>query len=155
MFSFLRLTLTGREVHVETNNITWGKLPVFDLLSGSLLVNNNIVTVNKMLFDSVRKNSLNRVAVKLFCCLSDGLGDLLVGASFSNLSESSLESVVGSLNNVCFATGGFAFSDVDGSRCVRGKSVDVSSANDLCDVSLSERRGLGNKRRVMTHDVVN
>lgn len=108
-----------------------------------------------MLFDSVRKNSLNWVAVKLCSCLSDGLGDLLVGASFSNLSESSLESGVGSLNNVCFATGGFAFSDVDGSCCVSGKSIDVSSAKDLCDVSLSERRSLGNKRRVMTHDVVN
>lgn len=138
MFSFLRLSFTGRHVHIKANNITRSEFPIFNLLGGSLLINNNIVTVDKMLLDSVRKNSLDWVAFELCGCFCDGLSDLLISASFFNRSQGSLEGGVSCHDDVCFAACGFSLSDKYSSGSICGKAVNVSTANDLRDVSLSK-----------------
>ena len=68
-----RLSLAGRDVDVETEHITWGELPLGDLLRGSGPVDDRLVSINDVSLHLVGEDALDGVALEL---LSDLLNDL-------------------------------------------------------------------------------
>lgn len=154
LVSFLGLALTGRHKNVETDNITRAESPFGNLLGSSLLVDNNIVSVNEMLLDPVGKNALNRVAFVFFTDFLDSLGHIGVGGSFCNHTLGSHHGFVGGehgVGNTAFDCG--SSNNVGPSRD-RGKSIEVGSDNNLGNVSLFYLSRLVTERGVMAHHLV-
>jgi hypothetical protein len=79
LLTFLWNSFSRRYVDIESDNITWCELELFYLLSWGLLIDDDIVSVNQMLFDFVRKNALNWVTSELSTYFSNCVGDTAIG----------------------------------------------------------------------------
>jgi hypothetical protein len=104
-------------------------------LGGNFLSDDCIVTVNAILLDSVRKYTLNSVAVVLRSDLRNSFSDFLVSALVANDALCSLKCVISSENNVSFSTINFAVSNNYSYSCVRCVSIDVSTTDNLCNIT--------------------
>lgn len=87
-FALFGLALTSRDVDIESNDVTWGELELFNALVSSLLVYDDIVAVDEVLLELVREDSLNSVNSELFTDLGNSLGHLVVSGLFANNSLS-------------------------------------------------------------------
>jgi hypothetical protein len=119
-----------------------------------------------MLFNLVRKDTLNWFTTKFLANFRNNSSDFVICCGLLDCSLSSHHSIVSSQNNVCFTTS-YLCVTYDNSDCrIRSKSVNVranSAKHDnlrligdlhFCNISIFKSRRLINQRRVVTHDVV-
>ena len=59
--ALLGLTLTGGHINVKSNDIAGGEFKLLNTLLGCLFIDDDIVTVDKVLLELVRQNALKRV----------------------------------------------------------------------------------------------
>jgi len=100
--------ITSGGIDVKSNNISWSELPVVNSLLWGLVVYNAFVSVNQVLLDFVRENTLHGGAFVIVTYSLDSSSDFLVSGSSLDQSGGSQESVISSEDNVSLLSLGFA-----------------------------------------------
>jgi len=73
------LSLSRRDVDIESNDVTWGELELLNVAAWSGSVNNCVISINQMLLNLVRQDTLNCIAAVLLGNLLDHLSHVTVG----------------------------------------------------------------------------
>lgn len=118
------------------------------------LVDNAIVSVNKVLFEFVRKHTFHRSALELFADSRNCFSHSCVSRHFFDRSQGSLLSVVGSKDYVSFPAIGFGATDNDRVRSLCNIAVNVAAKVDFSNVALLKRARLIWQRREMAADLI-
>ena len=118
-FMLAWFAFSRRYVDIKADHITWGELPLLDLLSACCSVDDNIVAIDDVTLDFMGKYALNSIAFELFSDLLNHLGDTSVGKGFSNFSLRGLESVPGCEDHVSFASGYWPITNNNSCGCIR------------------------------------
>ena len=124
-FNFFTHTFTGGSENLKTDDITWSEFPVFNSLFWSFFIDNDLVSVNQMFLGFMGKNTLNWFNSISFTNFSNVFGNILIGGSNLDGSNSSEESVVGSKNDISLFTVRFSTND-DGVSGLGSISVNLS-----------------------------
>ena len=103
--ALLGLTFTGRHIDVEADDIAGGELELLNALLRGLLVDDDIVAVNEVLLELVRKDTFDGVNAELLADLGNSLGHLGVSGLLADDSLSGKCCVVGGKDNVGLLAG--------------------------------------------------
>lgn len=107
-FTFFSHSFSCSGKNIKTDNITWSKIPILYSLFWSFFINDYLISINQMLFKSMRENTLNWLDF-IFCTNFSNCGsNILVWGSNFDTSCSSKERIVSSKNYICFFS--FSFS---------------------------------------------
>jgi hypothetical protein len=136
------------------DNLSGLESPVLNLLKGNLLTDDNLVSVDAVLLDDVREDTLGHVALVLGHDFVHDGGNILVGGSVLDGTFSSSKSVVSGMKNVKFTTVLGATND-DGVGSVGSKSINVGTADDLGNITFLKLLRLISEGREVTNDVIN
>jgi len=99
--AFFRFAFSAADKNVQSENIVDCELMIFDSLLKSLFVDDDLVAVNQMFFELMRKNSLKRAHLVVFAYLLNDSSHLLIDVAWLDESQSSLGSLISSQNGVC------------------------------------------------------
>jgi len=150
----LTLTFTGRNVHVEVDNLTLVESPLFNLLGGLLLRDDGLVAVDAVLLDFVGESTLHHVALVGSSDLVHVLGDLVVGRALFDLAFSSTENIVSSFDRVSSTRGSLAITNNNGVGSGGTEAINLGTNADLGNITSSKLGGLVLERGVVTNNVV-
>lgn len=154
VLSLLRLSLSRGNIDVKADGIAGSKLPLINLLSSGLLVNDAIVSINKMLLDFMGENAFDGVAVELGAGLGNSFGDGGIGGSLSDAAKGGLESCMGSKDDVSLGATDLSASNNNSVGSVGGKPVNVGSDNNLGNITFFECVRFVGYGGEVTHNVV-
>lgn len=137
-FAGFWFSLASADNDVEGENVVDVEFVLIGLLVEGLLVDDDVVAVNKELLKVVREDSFNWVAFKAFDGFSDKSGNVVVFISWLQTIESNLEGLVGSENGISLASfnGFISNNDSVGNKC--NISVDVNTEINFGNITLLE-----------------
>ena len=142
---FLGLSFTARHEHVQGKHVVDCELLGIDSLLEALPVEDDLVAVNQMLLELVRKHTLQGSDLVGIRHLLDDLSDLVVEVSGLDEPECGLSSFVGSQDNVGFLSGDgsiFIGLDDDGVSNKGSEPIDVYSQLDFDEITFLDEGGV-------------
>lgn len=101
---FLWLSLSGGDEDIDGKDLVDLEFGWVSLLVEGLLVEDDVVSIDEVLFDLMREDSLDGVNLIGVSDFLEGFSDLLVGVAWLEESEGSLGLLVGSQNNISFSS---------------------------------------------------
>lgn len=115
---------------------------IVNFLFESLLVDDDLVAVDEVLFEIMRKHTFEgRYFIRIANFL-DGIGNLIVEVSWFDQSQSSLGSLVCSKDNICFFASDWCFSvglDNNSVGSEGSEAINVGSDLNFDEIALFDR----------------
>lgn len=152
-----RLSLSSGNDNIQCVDLVDLEFVIIDLLIEGFLVDDAVVSVDQMLFQFVGKHTFEGIHFVGFSDLLDSLGNGVVDVSGLELSQSGLDRLVSSQNNIGLSTGNGSI-DIrlhnDGVSDECDITVDVHTQVDLDEVTFLDSDAILFQRRVVSADLV-
>lgn len=150
----LGLAFAGGDVDIKVDNLALLELPLLNILHRLLLGDDHLVAVDAVLLGLVRKNTFDHVAAVLGSDLVHVLGNFSVSTTVFNQTFGSTETVVSSFDRVSSAGLGLTIANNNGVGSVDSEAINMSTTNNLGNLTSFKDSGLILERAVVTNDVV-
>jgi len=155
VFSILSLSFTGGDIDIEGIDFMDLEFVFLDFLVISGLVDNGGVSIKQVLFKFVGEDTFKWGTLVSFSSLSDDISNIVVSISWLNSSQRSLDSIIGSEDDISFsAFNGLASGDNDSVGNLGNETVNVDTEVNLDEVTCLKFNGFRSEGREMSADFV-
>ena len=153
----LCLSLSTRDKNVKSKHIIDGEFLRVSSLLKSLLVDDDLVSIDQMLLHLVRKHSFKRTDLIRISDLLDDFSDLIVLMSWLDKSESCLRCFISSKDDISLLSSDwsiFVRLNNNSMASESGKSVNMDSKFNFNKISFFDAGGILLKGRVVSTDLI-